>query len=271
MAKIDDVLAKCDKCDRPNYQAIASEFGVERSTLSKRHCNKTGSKEAQYESQSKLTKEQDAYLVSYINRLSDQELPPTNMMVRNFIEELSNSTVGKNFVGDWCRKHQDDLLNGYLAPFDIKRKKADCYQSYSRYFTILKQKMEEYSIQPYNMYNIDEKGFLIGISTKLRRIFSRHSYENGFLKGASQDGNRDWITCLGCICADRTALPPALIYLADSSDLQESWLQDFSPFSEAAFFLQYLLDGPMTMWVFSGLLRYLIVIQSQKQEGNGDC
>jgi hypothetical protein len=93
MAKIDDALAKCDKCDRPNYQAIASEFGVERSTLSKRHRNKTGSKEAQYESQSKLTKEQDAYLVSYINRLSDQGLPPTNMMMRNFIEELSNSTV----------------------------------------------------------------------------------------------------------------------------------------------------------------------------------
>ena len=102
MVKIDDALAKCDKCDRPNYQAIANEFSVKRSTLSKYHCNKTGSKKAQYESQSKLIKEQDAYLVSYINKLSDQGLPPTNAMVQNFIEELSNSTVGKNFVGDWC-------------------------------------------------------------------------------------------------------------------------------------------------------------------------
>jgi hypothetical protein len=50
MAKIDNVLVKYDKCDHPNYQAIASEFGIEKSILSKYHCNKTGSKEAQYES-----------------------------------------------------------------------------------------------------------------------------------------------------------------------------------------------------------------------------
>jgi hypothetical protein len=142
MAKIDDALAKYDKCDRPNYQAITSEFGVERSTLSKRHHNKTGSKKAQYESQSKLMKEQDAYLVSYINRLSDQGLPPTNVIVQNFIEELSNSIVRKNFVGNWCWQHQNDLLNRYLTPFDIKQKKADCHQSYSYYFMILKQNIQ---------------------------------------------------------------------------------------------------------------------------------
>jgi hypothetical protein len=162
-------------------------------------------------------------------------------------------------------------LNGYLAPFDIKRKKADCHQSYSRYFTILKQKMEEYSIQPYNMYNIDEKGFLIGISTKLRRIFSRHSYENGFLKGASQDGNRDWITCLGCICADGTALPQLSFTRLILVTYKNHGYKISALPPKLLFLLQHLLDGPMMMWVFSGLLRYLIVIQSRKQEGNGDC
>jgi hypothetical protein len=33
--------------------------------------------------------------------------------------------------------------------------------------------MEQYSIQPQNCYNIDEKGFLIGYLQKVRRIFPK--------------------------------------------------------------------------------------------------
>lgn len=44
---------------------------------------------------------------------------------------------------------------------------------------------------------------------------------------AGQDGSREWITVLATICADGTALSPALIYKAASGDLQDTWLDDF--------------------------------------------
>ncbi|EED11636.1 conserved hypothetical protein [Talaromyces stipitatus ATCC 10500] len=43
---------------------------------------------------------------------------------------------------------------------------------------------------------MDEKGFMLGITTKEKRIFSRRKYEHGGLKQHLQDGNREWITTI---------------------------------------------------------------------------
>ena len=62
------------------------------------------------------------------------------------------------------------------------------------------------------MYNIDEKGFLIGLLNKIKRIFTKMAFEAGRLKHVIQDGNREWIILLATICADGIRLLPALIY-----------------------------------------------------------
>lgn len=54
--------------------------------------------------------------------------------------------------------------------------------------------------------------------------------------GASQDGSREFISLLACICADGTAIPPALIYQGTSGDLQDTWLEDFDHSSDQAYF-----------------------------------
>ena len=56
------------------------------------------------------------------------------------------------------------------------------------------------------------------------------------LLGASQDGNRDWITLLGAVCADGTALPPALIYGASSGNIQDTWLEEYNPETQESYF-----------------------------------
>jgi hypothetical protein len=59
---------------------------------------------------------------------------------------------------------------------------------------------------------MDEKGCMLGILTRSKRVFSRRLYEEGKIKAHIQDSNREWITLLACICADGSALAPALIY-----------------------------------------------------------
>jgi hypothetical protein len=44
------------------------------------------------------------------------------------------------------------------------------------------------------------------------------------VKECLQDGNRDWITCIACVCANGEALPPSLIYPTKSGDIQSSWV-----------------------------------------------
>jgi len=54
--------------------------------------------------------------------------------------------------------------------------------------------------------------------------------------GSIQDGSREFISLLVCICADGTAIPPGLIYQGESGDLQDVWLDDFDASSELAYF-----------------------------------
>jgi hypothetical protein len=101
---------------------------------------------------------------------------------------------------------------------------------------LLSRKLQEYELQPEDIYNMDEKGFMIGMLVKGLRIFSEQKYNSGGLKQRLQDGNREWITSIACICADGTSLSPGLIYQATSGNIQDSWLQDFDPKLHACFF-----------------------------------
>lgn len=83
---------------------------------------------------------------------------------------------------------------------------------------------------------MDEKGFLIGVLSKMKRVFSKSAFEEGKLRHIIQDGNREWIATIACICADGTSLTPALIYQAPFGAIQDTWLQDFNPEQHRAFF-----------------------------------
>ena len=83
---------------------------------------------------------------------------------------------------------------------------------------------------------MDEKGFLIGICNSMRRICSKKMLKDQKLLGASQDGSRDFVSLIAGICADGTALPPALIYEGMSNNLQDTWLEDFDVSTDEAYF-----------------------------------
>ena len=72
---------------------------------------------------------------------------------------------------------------------------------------------------------MDEKG-LIGITGRSKRVFSRRMWEQKEVRAAIQDGPREWITLLACVCADGSVLPPSLIYQATSGAIQSSWVED---------------------------------------------
>jgi hypothetical protein len=86
------------------------------------------------------------------------------------------------------------------------------------------------------MYNSDEKGFLIGLSRSTKRVISIDALKKKRTTRASQDGSREFITLVAAICADGTSVAPALIYQGASSDLQDTWLDEFDHSQDLAFF-----------------------------------
>jgi hypothetical protein len=80
--------------------------------------------------------------------------------------------------------------------------------------------MQEHGVDAENIYNMDEKGFHVGVAKRGKRVFSKASLGP---KAAVQDGKREWITLLACVCASGESLPPALVYQG-SSGIQSGWV-----------------------------------------------
>jgi DDE superfamily endonuclease len=81
--------------------------------------------------------------------------------------------------------------------------------------------VRKHHIKPANIWNFDEKGFLLGICHATKRIVPV-KHLKGQYRGTVQDGSREFISVLACINAIGESLPPALIYQGDSGDLQNT-------------------------------------------------
>jgi hypothetical protein len=219
-----------------NISLVARTYGLSQSNLSKRFRAVTGSEEAQYNNQRLLSTEQSRELINWIKRLTERGLPPTNSMLENFAREISGKDPGKNWASRWLKANSDKVISRYSKGLDSDRKKANSAYKYKLYFEFIGRKIEQYNLTPDQIYNMDEKGFMLGVSTKEQRIFTRRKYEQGGYKQHLQDENREWITTISCICANGTVISPALIYMAKSGNLQDSWLQDFDPNQHRCFF-----------------------------------
>jgi hypothetical protein len=86
--------------------------------------------------------------------------------------------------------------------------------------------MKDFNITADNIYNVNKKGFLIGIGIKMRRIMSREAYKKDKCRQSAYDGSREFITLIACISALGIAIPPVLLYKGVSRDLQDTWVED---------------------------------------------
>jgi len=61
------------------------------------------------------------------------------------------------------------------------------------YFRVLKQAIQEFKIKPHNIYNMDEKGFLLGLIQRSVRVLVKATEKTAFLR---QPGQRETITVM---------------------------------------------------------------------------
>ena len=221
MDAIDNALQALTLQDKPNISATAKTYHVDRSTLSRRFRGVTTSTKVQHENNGLLSPQQERTLVEYINKLTETGIPLTPSMIHNFVHDIVQKQPGKSWSHRFCKRWKEVLDSKFLTTYDSSRFKADSKHSYKLYFDLVELKINKYNVQVHNMYNIDEKGFLIGFLTKSKRVFTKAAIQQKRLLRTVQDGNREWITVLATICADGTSIAPGLIYKG-GGDLQDS-------------------------------------------------
>jgi hypothetical protein len=211
--------------EQTSYTKIAAKYNVDRSTLSRRHQGLQAPQQARTLQKLILNPQQELELVRYIKTLTERALPPTREMIRNFSSEVAHQQLSESWVTRFINRHEIHLISKWTTAMDRTRHLADSESKYRLYFELLHQKITQYHLEARDIYNIDEKGFLIGILGRSKRIFSRRMWEKKEVTASLQDGSREFLTLLACCCADGSSLPPGLIYAAASGAIRSAWVE----------------------------------------------
>jgi hypothetical protein len=77
---------------------------------------------------------------------------------------------------------------------DRKRVKAQTPEGFNHWFNLFKEQKEKFEVNNNDVYNLDEKGVMIGIANKLKVIISKYE-KNLYL---THSGNREWAILTEC-------------------------------------------------------------------------
>ncbi|KAF1971129.1 hypothetical protein BU23DRAFT_590765 [Bimuria novae-zelandiae CBS 107.79] len=132
---------------------VAEKHGVDRSTLGRRWRGVTGPRDARHASRQALNPQQELELVRYITKLNKQGLPPIREIIRNFLLKVTR----------FINRHEIYLILKWTTAMDRTRHLANSKLKYRLYFELLHRKITEYHLEARDIYNIDKKGFLIGL------------------------------------------------------------------------------------------------------------
>jgi hypothetical protein len=99
----------------------------------------------------------------------------------------------------------------------------------------LSEKIEKHRITADNLYNFDEKGFLIGLGRTLKRIMTLAALKSGWVMKSKQDGSREFISILACVSVIGKAIPPLFLYCGESGDLLDTWVDNVNKNAGAHF------------------------------------
>ncbi len=136
--RIDAAVAAIQRGEFSDYTAAAREHKCDRGALSRRIRGLTKSKkDANSFWHQCLTIEQEEVLIDRINLLTDRAMPPTSHIVKNLVEEIRGGPVGKNWVGQFVKRHGIRLKSLYLRNIDNLRASAEYAPMFQLFFSVV--------------------------------------------------------------------------------------------------------------------------------------
>ena len=121
-----------------DYSLAARAYGCDYTAVSRRVHGLTKSwKEANSFFNQCLTNDEEEVLIARINTLTDRGMPPTSHIVRNLAEEIRGEPVGKNWTGQFVKRHNLRLKSAYLRTIDNIRVSAEYTPMFILFFQLV--------------------------------------------------------------------------------------------------------------------------------------
>ncbi|EIW72019.1 hypothetical protein TREMEDRAFT_58164 [Tremella mesenterica DSM 1558] len=196
----------------PNFSAIAKEHNVVRTTLSRHYYKSLHDIPPDGRSnQAHLDEHEEAVLVKRVLELGKRRLYPTPAILRNMAYEICGTLPSSKWATRFIDRHKDKIKCMRVHGMEKSRHAAEYKPIFEEYFDI---------------------GFIIGQTNKESWILPLEETLKSDPAKARIDGSREFVTLIATICADGTALPPALIYKGVYGQVCESWTSEVLPSDE---------------------------------------
>ena len=173
---------------------IADEYGVQYVTLWRRINGGKTRKEAHRKEQ-KLTAGEEKTLKDWVCDLDNRGFPPKVEMVSDMActillkrydnaEEVDKKDlIGKHWITRFLNRHPE-LVTKFSTQVNKQRIAANSIKLLQRHFKDLKALMTRYHIdRAEQVYNMDEKGFLLGLASRCKVICRRGRKSPPLLQG----------------------------------------------------------------------------------------
>ncbi|KAM3081300.1 hypothetical protein ACMFMG_012241 [Clarireedia jacksonii] len=138
-ARIELAITDLNRANSVPIATVAKRYGLQHSTLSRRWHGITSSRaEATSEHHQRLTIAQEEVLIDQINKLIVPKMPPTSYIVRNIVEEIINSPVGKNWTAQFVKHYNNRLASLYLRNIDNIYAKSEYPPMFALFYELVR-------------------------------------------------------------------------------------------------------------------------------------
>ena len=200
------------RAKKPNVQAIARYHGIISSTLGRRIAGQTHPQQEALAERQRLSPAEEQALETWILQVGEWGWPPRVSHVRFMASEMlkdkgDHEVLGKNWVAGFLHRHEE-LQSRFSQPLDKERAATHDPEKLLRWFQLFETTIQKYDIQQEDTYNMDEKGFALGVAGRAKVICSRDDLQ----VYVTQDGNREWTSLIECISGDGRLLDMFIIF-----------------------------------------------------------
>ena len=194
-------LSAIKKSQIPTVHQAAHHFQVPEPTLHHRLHGITTRSE-KHANNHKLTEIEEESLQKWIISLDDRGAAPRPSTVRETANLLLAArgttpvqTVGEKWVYNFVKRHPE-LSSRFSRRYNYERAKCEDPKIIMEWFNCVQHAMLQYGIDPDDIYNFDETGFVMGL-TATAKVITRAEYYGR--RSLLQPGNCEWVTVIECI------------------------------------------------------------------------
>jgi len=157
------------------YRGVAHLFGLNKGTLKNRLEGKTKAFNRAHERQQEFDQEEEERIAQWVKELDDMGVSPRHHHVEEMMRAIlvrwgspkdnTQREVGKHLIQRIINRHPE-----VSAPFANTTNRECALASdprvFNYFFNSLSETRSRYQIKPHNLWNFDEKCFLLGVVSK---------------------------------------------------------------------------------------------------------